>query len=269
MVRGTGYYNQITGITETTGTGIVFSYTFDQKCLFNSISIYKYFNFLIELNFKCESNCDQMSKSQCNEELILFESHFKHKMNGTFIELGALDGLLYSNTKLLEDKYKWKGVLIEANPYEFCKIKSNRPNCEAFNSVVSDRHEPVCFRIVKVHSTAAVSGIDDTLPESHEKMFFHSNVPQEKQMIQPKSLTSIIKQSRFKTNTEIDFLSLDVEGHELEVLRSYDFSIPITYILVENLFNTTKDQEVQALLQSKGYKFITRIAHNDLFKQDA
>ena len=60
-----------------------------------------------------------MSFSQCQEDIFLNENYFHNKKNGTFIELGALDGVVYSNTKFFEDQHGWSGILIEPHKYAF------------------------------------------------------------------------------------------------------------------------------------------------------
>ena len=63
----------------------------DEKVINNTnIKLYKYY-------------------SQCNEDIYLNEKIFKNKKKGTYIELGALDGILYSNTKFFEDTLNWTG----------------------------------------------------------------------------------------------------------------------------------------------------------------
>lgn len=63
------------------------------------------------------------------DRYFLNEKYFKNKMNGVFIELGAVDGIYISNTKYLEDNFNWTGLLIEPNYKEFKKLEINRTNC--------------------------------------------------------------------------------------------------------------------------------------------
>ena len=69
-----------------------------------------------------------MYYSQVQEDIFLNENIFKNKKNGVYIELGALDGVLYSNTKFFEDSLNWKGILIEPHPEKFKLLQQNRPN---------------------------------------------------------------------------------------------------------------------------------------------
>lgn len=205
--------------------------------------------------------------SQCKEDCFLNETIFKNKKNGVYIELGALDGNLYSNTKFFEDTLNWTGILIEPHPEMFKLLKINRPNNFLFNSLVSCYTEPLEFRYFVDNCVAAVSGVENTLPQHHFDTFFESNrfktLPQNKIFIKPRTLTEIVKETNL---THINLLSLDVEGHEYEVLKSWDFSIPIDVILIETLGGQPeKNQLCREILIQNNYEFITKCAHNEIF----
>jgi FkbM family methyltransferase len=205
-----------------------------------------------------------MFYSQAGEDEFLYNNYFKNKKNGVYIELGALDGVLYSNTKYFEDELEWNGILIEPHPYKFKLLQNNRPNNFLFNNLVSCKEEDVVFRYF-VDNYCGVSGVEETLPKEHFNNFFNSiNEPQERIIIKPKSLTEIIKNTNL---THIDLLSLDVEGHEYEVLLSWDFSIPIDVILIETLGGSQceKEEQCRQLLINNGYKFDTKFKHNEIF----
>jgi len=175
--------------------------------------------------------------------------------------LGALDGVLFSNTKFFEDSLNWKGILIEPHPDQFKLLQQNRPN-----SLVSCHTEPLKFRYF-IHGYTAVGGVENTLSQHHFNTFFdneHLNIyPQNKCFITPVTLTEIIKQTNL---THIDLLSLDVEGHELEVLTSWDFSIPIDVVLIETLGVQPENEELcRQILIKNNYKFITKYKDNEIF----
>lgn len=207
-----------------------------------------------------------MYYAQCQEDIFLNENIFKNKKNGVYIELGALDGVLYSNTKFFEDSLNWKGILIEPHPEKFKLLKKNRPNNFLFNNLVSCHKELLEFRYFE-DGCAAVSGVENTLPQSHFDIYYENDekksLPQNKIFIKPKSLTEIVKSTKL---THIDLLSLDVEGHEYEVLKSWDFSIPIDVILIETLgVEPEKDELCRKILIQNNYKFITKYRHNEIF----
>lgn len=207
---------------------------------------------------------------QALEDEFLNENYFKNKKNGTYIELGAMDGILYSNTKYFEDNHQWTGILIEPNIYQFNKLKINRPNNKLFNNLISNLKEEVVYKFFS-DNYSGVSGIKNTLPDEHFNTFFNPNGgisrtnPNSEIKMKPISLTEIIKQCDFD---RFDFLSLDVEGHEYEVLSSWNFSIPIDIILIETLGGSQieKGKLCDKLLKNNGYVFDTYYEHNKVYK---
>ena len=209
-----------------------------------------------------------MYYSQCGEDEFLNNNFFKNKQNGVYIELGALDGVLYSNTKFFQDTLKWTGILIEPHPIKFKSLEQNRPNNFLFNNLVSCHETPLEFRYF-VDRHAAVSGVENTLTDHHFEAYFDSSnpfikaLPQSKIVLNPVKLIDIVKSTNL---THIDFLSLDVEGHEYEVLQSWDFSIQIDIILIETLgVDNDKDQLCRTLLVNNNYSFICKCAHNEVY----
>ena len=63
-----------------------------------------------------------LSYSQYKQEEFVL-NYFKNKTNGTFIELGGLDGIRHSNTYLLENKYNWNGLIIEPSHSLYIELK--------------------------------------------------------------------------------------------------------------------------------------------------
>lgn len=87
-------------------------------------------------------------------------------------------------------------------------------------------------------------------------------LPQNSIKLKPKTLTEIIKSTPY---THIDLLSLDVEGHEYEVLCSWDFSIQIDIILIEMLGQSERDQLCKDILLNNDYLFHSKIGHNEIY----
>jgi len=205
-----------------------------------------------------------MYYSQAGEDEYLNENYFKNLKNGKYIELGALDGVLYSNTKFFEDQLEWNGILIEPHPEKFKDLETNRPKNVLFNNVVSNQTDELLFRYF-VDNYAGVSGVENTLPTEHLQGFYTCvNEPQAYITLKPDSLTNIIKQSNIN---HFDLLSLDVEGHEYEVLLSWDFSVPIDIILIETLGGSQceKEELCRQLLIQNGYRFSEKYKHNEIF----
>ena len=204
--------------------------------------------------------------SQCGEDKFLNDNYFHNKINGKYIELGALDGVLYSNTKFYEDTLKWSGILIEPHPFAFNFLKMNRPNNYLFYELVSCETDVLKFRFFHDRH-AAISGIEKTLPQQHYDIYFNNiynkDTPQYSITMKPRTLKDIIKSTNI---THFDLLSLDVEGNEYEVLKSWDFSVPIDVILIETLETTPDKNELcRKILIENGYKFDVIFKQNEVF----
>ncbi|XP_059483971.1 protein Star-like isoform X2 [Neocloeon triangulifer] len=128
--------------------------------------------------------------------------HFKNKTGGYFIECGAMDGYMLSNTRLLETQNNWTGLLIEADPKNFAALKKSDRNCTLLPTCLSLKKHPM---MVNFSSHTAWSKIT-----SEEPGFKVHCMP----------LFSILKALNRPT---IDFFSLDIEGNELDVLRTLPF----------------------------------------------
>ena len=207
-----------------------------------------------------------MYYSQCGEDQFLNENFFKNAKNFYYIELGALDGVLYSNTKFFEDQLNWTGILIEPHPSKFKLLQQNRPNNFLFNSLVSCETDMLNFKYFENHH-AVISGVEKTLPIDHFRQYYDNpeirHLQQSSILIKPMTLTEIIKSTNIKN---FNLLSLDVEGHEYEVLCSWDFSIPIEIILIEILgLDTNKEELCRQILYKNNYKFICVYKHNEIY----
>jgi FkbM family methyltransferase len=194
--------------------------------------------------------------SQCGEDKILYEKYFKDKKNGVFLELGAMDGVIYSNTKFFEDTLGWSGVLIEPHPQMFRTLQQNRPNSKCYNCAISSRSGTVDM-VINPH-VPAVSTIDYTTSEQFMNVWHKNSY---KVTVQTNTLSAVLKHAGVD---HIDFFSLDVEGHEYDVLQSMDWSIPVHVLLVETL-GLPNDDKVRKLLSENGFVYDGKCAHNEVW----
>jgi FkbM family methyltransferase len=161
-----------------------------------------------------------MNYSQNSEQDIILNYFQSHK--GTFIDLGANDGITFSNTRALAEA-GWSGVLIDASPKAFQKLQENYKNkidFHLYNIAIG-----MTNGIAKFHESGSLIGTDDVALVStfhqHEMDRFKSAVQYEE--IEAKCLTW----SAFLAGCPIkdfDFISMDIEGNEMDVLPFMDLA---------------------------------------------
>ena len=81
------------------------------------------------------------SSSQVGQDLWIIDT-LDFKRNGYFLDIGALDGTTHSNSLMLERKYGWSGICVEANPYVFPMLSSNR-HCMCVNSLLDNTDDVI------------------------------------------------------------------------------------------------------------------------------
>jgi FkbM family methyltransferase len=187
------------------------------------------------------------STSQIGADLfVLAEMDFKE--NGYFVEFGASDGISSSNTYLLETKFAWNGILAEPSLFFIDKLRQNRPNASVVEKAVwklSD--EALVFNETnnKDFSTIDLFSNSDWIGNAGGRL---NGAKYEVCSI---SLNDLLAHNG--APREIDYLSIDTEGSEIEILNAFDFSnCRISVITVEH--NESSSREIIFdLLSSKGY----------------
>jgi FkbM family methyltransferase len=165
---------------------------------------------------------------------------------GYFVEFGATDGKLLSNTLTLEKSFGWNGILAEPSPQWRADLAENR-SCHIDN------------RAVWSQSGVELDFFDATSPElstigdfaAHDN---HSRKLSSAERVMTVSLQDLLDE--YQAPSYIDYLSVDTEGSEFEVLNSFDFSkYRFGLITVEHNFTPMREQ-LHDLLTSNGYKRI-------------
>jgi FkbM family methyltransferase len=186
--------------------------------------------------------------SQGHEDIDLYNNYFCNKKMGTFVEIGALDGVRWSNTKFFEDSMGWSGLLIEAAPSSVSELRKNRNN--ETNLILA---EGVCPQgqgnmSFLTGRNSDTNGNPEDMPREAGKGDTIVTVP-------CRPLGTMVKEFLKKTRaTHIDFFSLDVEGGEFSVLSTFDFGVPVHVWVVEmDGQNPSKDESVRQILMKHGY----------------
>ena len=201
--------------------------------------------------------------SQQGEDEHLLHSFFKGKSGGVFIELGALDGVLYSNTKFYEDTLGWKGILIEPVPRLFEMLKHNRPGCELYQVAICDQQGEVEF----VGDDAYAGSVQTYGKELMEARQNESKLPSQTYSVPAKRFHEIVSHERVPS---VDLLSVDVEGGEFEVLSTFDWEINVSVVIYESSLKWKQEDlnKCKELMEAKGYTFHERFHGSEIWYRE-
>jgi len=193
--------------------------------------------------------------SQSEEDVHLLK-WFSGLCNGTYIEMGGLDGVKFSNSFVFNKEFQWHGVLVELSPTNYQKLVQNRPD------ELGTVNAAVCGERQMIHyydgvRTKTVSGVWEFTTDSFRRQWWKGVTIDQTTPIECRPLCDILEEHAPNQHF-FDFFSLDIEGAEFMALQSLDFDkVGFGIILIEaDEHNERKNMALRAFLESKGYLFI-------------
>jgi FkbM family methyltransferase len=193
-----------------------------------------------------------------------FLEEYIPQKKGYFVELGANDGVSQSNTLFLEKYKSFKGVLIEPSPinYEKCKINRSDKNFFFLGACVSFNYsQPKVELLYSNLMTITIDGhstIDNPLAHAEKGSKFLGGQDVFKFSAKAITLNEVLNLAN--APKLIDFLSLDVEGAEIEVLGGINYS---EFCFKLMLIETNKFESVNEFLIRENYIFLKKISNHD------
>jgi len=153
------------------------------------------------------------SRSQIRQDLFVL-SQLNFKKNGYFVEFGATNGVTLSNTYLLEKEFGWTGILAEPAICWHDDLKKNRNAKIETRCVWKDSSSTVNFNEIAEYSTINSYSDKDRHKERRKKGNTYD--------VKTISLNELLE--KHEAPVDIDYLSIDTEGSEFEILNNFDFS---------------------------------------------
>ncbi len=215
------------------------------------MNIYEKIRMFHNIYFKNNFFINKKTYSMNGEDLFI-DNFFKNK-RGLYVDVGAYHPLELSNTYLLH-KRKWEGINIDINSLSIEYFNFLRPNDINLNLGVAKKNSTRIIYFQKNKSPL------NTLNLSHAKKIFSNKFKKKK--IKTKTLTSILDKTKYKRK-EIDFLNIDTEGNDLDVLRGLNFKKYKPKLICVELIdhfkpnqNKIKKHEIYEFLTNKKYQLV-------------
>ena len=186
-----------------------------------------------------------LSKSQLRQDLFVL-SEMNFKKNGFFVDFGATNGLDLSNSYLLETKFNWNGILAEPAKYWHNELRKNRKVNIDTDCVWVETGKELLFNEV---DDAKLSTIDQ-----FSKNDQHGNLREKRKQYKVKTISLNDLLNKYSAPESMDYLSIDTEGSELEILKSFNFDkYKFKVITCEHNHNDNREK-IYNLLSQNGYK---------------
>lgn len=197
-----------------------------------------------------------MFNSQYKQDYYLETNIFKGYKDGFFMDIGAHDGVTINNTLYFETTNNWKGVNVEPIKSVYDKLVINRPSSININCAVCNTDGYAEFLCNKGY-TEMISGLKSNFDPRHLSRLHSENAHMgsvtEEIQVPTKRIETICDENNI---THINYLSIDVEGAEFDVIKSINFDkVFIDVIGFENNYNDVSVPIVD-FLKTKNFQVI-------------
>lgn len=200
--------------------------------------------------------------SQHGEDFLV-DKIFAGKTDGYYVEVGCLDGIEFSNTYYFEKK-GWKGACIEAHQDFIESLRKNRPSASIIHCAVGEADKDnVTFYANKLGSLSTLDKNEEERWKKNYKDYFHGF---EEQQVSMRTLTSIFDQLKVDA---IDFVSLDIEGYEVQALAGLDFTKYKPRVFIIEYKNDTHKGQLEDILFNQRYHYLLKIGCNLIYSLHA
>lgn len=221
--------------------------------------------FLIIISLFLCTNIYGTYHSQYGQDKFTNERYFKNLEKGTFVEIGAHDGVTYSNTLFFEKELGWDGICVEPIPEIYQQLKQNR-SCTCIEGCITDWSGK--GKLLRIKSpfvnTEMLTGLLDKYDSRHleriEIEIKHFGGTYESIDVNCYQLNDLLENAKI---SHINLLTIDTEGGELEILFSIDFDkYMIDVISVEDNYNNPL---FKIFLEEKNFVYVDKLNSDLIF----
>ena len=193
---------------------------------------------------------DDCFYSQCGQDWFLATYIFPGQTNGTFVDVGANHPTEINNTLYFE-MLGWTGIAFEPQA-TLCELWKQQRKTTCFPYVLGAEKKKVSFHLDEVHTFSSVVDAEE-----------NSTTQKNCLILEQRRLDQVLLEHNYH---HIDYLSIDVEGYEKDVLAGLDLSeFTINCVVIENNPTRFGDNSLRTHMQSNGYRYIARLCGDDVF----
>ena len=205
-------------------------------------------------NLQNETFCGQLGQD------ALAYSILHKKKRGFFVDIGAHDGVNINNSYLFE-RLGWNGFCVEANPKTFEELKKNR-KCDTYNLAIFSKNIGTTTLVASDFECSVLDTLELNLTQHHKGRL--DELGQTKTFsVQTATFNEVMQ--NYPNIFHIDFMTLDVEGGEMEVLKGIDFDkYGFSVMTIEHNYTESKEQIID-FLHTKGYRVLLQNAWDIMF----
>ncbi len=184
---------------------------------------------------------------------IIIENIFRDKNHGFYLDVGCQHPIKNNNTYLLYKK-GWKGINIDLDPDNINLFNISRPKDDNINIAVSNKVGEADLYFY--HKKSPINTIDKKTSDYQKAQV--SDIKK----VKTDTLNNIINNSKYD-NMKFNLLSIDVEGHELQVLKGFDFNkykpdvIVVEFLDLSSKKLEVKNLNIENLFKTELYQYLT------------
>ena len=192
-------------------------------------------------------------------EDVFVEKFFKKKLKGVYVDVGCYHPLDGNNTYLLHKK-GWHGINIDLNQTSIDLFNKARKNDLNLRIAVSNKFQKIKFFYRK--KINMLNTINKKFASSNFRKGFKTSY------VQADTLNSVLSKSKYK-NKKIDFLNLDIEGNEINALKSLNFKKYSPKLICVEIHNYPLSSSKPGNLKSNPiYKFLLKKGYIQVWKKE-